>query len=137
MTQIMFFFKNAGLLLLALFFARAMYQDFYVVDPYNPSLRGSSAYGHNSRDALHVGLVFLVVELLIVYAIIRPWSYQRSWRRALLALVIFVPWMILHAMASMHAGSVVALHVVWLLVLSVVLFVLFGVSVLSKKAHTS
>lgn len=126
-------FKNAGLLMLALFFSYAMYRDFYVLDPYNPSLGGTSAYGHNGQDSLRSMLEFLGVELLVAYAIIRPWSYKRSWKRALLAFAITVPWMMLMGIASMHSGRVVVLHVLWLVALSVVFFIIFWVSVLRRK----
>ena len=136
MIRLKIIFKNAGLLMLALFFAYAMHQNFYVSDPYNPSLHGTSAYGHNSQGILRSMLTFLVIELLVAYATIRPWSYQRSWKRALLAFIITVPWMMLMGMATMHSGGVGFLHFLWLFVLSAVFFIMFWVSVLSKKIHT-
>lgn len=94
----------------------------YLQDPYDPSRTGTSAYGHNHQGALLHGLGLSLVELIVLLAVLRPWSYLRAWPRALGALALLVPWTGLSALLTMHAGGVVALHLAWLLVLVGTLF---------------
>lgn len=83
-------------------------------DPYDPRRQGTSAYGHNHAGALLQGLVLTLVELVVVYLILRPGSYSRSWVRSALALVIYVPWTAVSMFMTMHAGGIFALHFLWL-----------------------
>ncbi|MEZ4383176.1 MAG: hypothetical protein R3A79_17745 [Nannocystaceae bacterium] len=92
-------------------------------DPYDPALEGTAAYGHNHEGALLQALVWTFTELVIVSAILRPWSYRRSWGRALGALALLVPWTGLSLMMTMHAGGIVALHALWLLLVTVLVAV--------------
>jgi hypothetical protein len=45
---------------------------------------------------------------------------------------LFGGWMLLMAMAGMHAGEVHMIHVVWLLAVNVILFVLFALSLAAE-----
>jgi hypothetical protein len=51
-------------------------------DPYDPTLEGTDRYGHNHDGALTDGVAFTVIELAVLLAILRPWSYDRSWGRS-------------------------------------------------------
>ena len=100
-------------------------------DPYDPRLEGTDAYGHNSEDALANGLVLTFFELAILVAILRPWSYDRSWGRASIALALLLPWTLLWMLGAMHAGGVFGLHWMWLALLVVGLTVTVLVSLVS------
>jgi hypothetical protein len=100
-------------------------------DPYDPKLWGTDRYGHNHEGALVQGLSFTLVELAVLVAILRPWSYDRSWARALVAVVLLTPWMMLSMLMSMHQGGIVFLHFSWIFFLFVGLVVTFFVSAIS------
>jgi hypothetical protein len=95
----------------------------YLIDPYDPSRTGTSAYGHNHQHALAHGLGVTLVELAVVYFILRPWSYRRSWLRPLGALVLYLPWTAFSMLMTMHAGGVFILHFLWLLAVVLILTV--------------
>lgn len=92
-------------------------------DPYDPALTGTEAYGHNHEGALLQGVIWTFTELVIVSAILRPWTYRRSWGRALGALALLVPWTGLALLMTMHAGGIVALHALWLMLVTALVFV--------------
>ena len=106
-----------GPAILWLLLVALMIQD-WVADPYNPSLRSTAVYGHNQDGALFQGMLWSTLELAVLYVILRPWSFRVSWGRALLALLLLLPWTAVSAMAVMHAGGVFVLHALWLLVVS-------------------
>ena len=97
----------AGLGVLAAMTLRALHRDPYVVDPRR---RGN---GQNWPGDLSTELWLGAAELLVLFLILRPWSYRRSWGRALVALVLFIPWTLFTAMLGMHAGSINGAHLVW------------------------
>lgn len=100
-------------------------------DPHDPALVDTDRYGHNHDGALGDGLVLTLIELAILVAILRPWSYDRSWGRALVAVILLLPWTTLSMMLSMHQGGVVVLHFAWLFLVLVGVFVAFLVSAIS------
>jgi len=100
-------------------------------DPYDPVLSGTARYGHNHEGALVDGLVLTLVELAVLVAILRPWSYDRSWGRSLVAVVLLAPWAFLSMVMSMHAGGIVVVHLMWILLALVGLVVVFLVSAIS------
>jgi hypothetical protein len=97
-------------------------------DPYDPT---NDRYGHNHEGALTDGLVMTSVELVVLVAILRPWSYDRSWVRSLVATVLLAPWTMLSMMMSMHAGGIVFIHLFWIFLVLVGLSVTFLVSAIS------
>lgn len=70
---------------------------------------------HNGAGDLKTFVVMALVELAVVTVILRPWSYDRSWGRALGALVVLVPWTLLFLIMLIHSGGVMLWHVRWLL----------------------
>lgn len=122
--------KNFGLLGLWLMFVYLMLKD-YAYDPYDPNRLGTSAYGHNAENSLRVVLPLSAIELVVLYLILQPWSYRRSWWRALMAFALAAPWTLLCMMASMHAGGVVMLNWMWLFVVDVILLVVTIVSLIT------
>ena len=84
-------------------------------DPYDPGLTGTSAYGHNGEGALSTGLVLTGIEALVLLVALRPWSYSaRAWWRPLTVLPLAIPWTLLSAVLTMHAGGIIAIHLLWL-----------------------
>lgn len=108
---------RALLVLLWITAAAAMVLD-HRGDPYDPARSGTAVYGHNGPDSLWLGLVVTFVELLIVWAILRPGSYQRSWGRAAIGLGLLGPWLVVSLMATMHAGGIVVIHLLWVFTLT-------------------
>ncbi len=90
-------------------------------DPYNPNLIGTEAYGHNHKEALIQGFTFTSLELGILYLIVRPRSFHRSWLRIIGAIVLFFPWTFLMIFVTMHGGGIMLLHLLWLLVVDLIL----------------
>lgn len=83
--------------------------------PAPPSPRGGESYGYNHPGVFWTALLLSVAELLVLLAVLRPWSYRDSWGRSLVALILLTPWTFLNFVATMHAGGVLNLHVLWLL----------------------
>ncbi|MGL4768165.1 MAG: ADP-ribosylglycohydrolase family protein [Formosimonas sp.] len=131
MGKTKWFVRNYGLLLLGILFIGMMWRD-YLNDPFDPTRGGTNSYGHNSDGVFSSLSVAVGLELLVAYAIVRPWSYRRSWGRALCALCLAVPWTMLSLLVTMHAGGVVALHALWMLCLSGVLGLVFLGSLLNE-----
>jgi arginine exporter protein ArgO len=105
-----------------------MWQD-WLQDPYDPTLTGTRAYGHNADGDLTLGLVVSLAELVAYYGFTRPWVRRRSgWLALLLALgvTLFVPWTLLQTVFLMHAGGIQAIHVLWLWALGALLMVEAG-----------
>ncbi len=94
----------------------------YAADPPDLALVGTRAYGHNHEGALVQGLVFSAIELLALLALLRPWSYDRAWGRALVTLLLLAPWTLFSMMMTMHAGGVFVLHFLWLALVCVLVF---------------
>lgn len=114
--------RLAGLPCLWLAIVVLMIQS-HLDDPYNPALTGTAAYGHNHEGALLQGMIWTFTEVVIVSAILRPWTYRRNWGRALAALALLVPWTGLSLLLTMHAGGIVALHTLWLMLITALVFV--------------
>jgi hypothetical protein len=104
----------------------ALRRDPYVVDE---ARRG---YHQNWPGDVSHELTFGVAELVVLALILRPWSYRRSWGRALFALAIFIPWTLFFAIVGIHAGSVNGAHLFWLV--GVVLFLLLQLGISSAEA---
>jgi hypothetical protein len=114
--------QNYGLAFMWLVTAFLMVRD-DLNDPYNPNLEGIASYGHNHQGALWQTMLITLLELAVLYAILRPWSYRRSWGRAVAALALFLPVAAFSMLMTMHAGGILSIHFFWLVA---VLFVLFG-----------
>ncbi|MCA9592609.1 MAG: hypothetical protein KC776_04835 [Myxococcales bacterium] len=108
-------------------------------DPYDPTLTGTRAYGHNGDGSLW-WLAVSLVELAVLMAVTCPFLRQRPrWFFVLpmVALLPFAGWFVLNAMGSMHGGGVTFVHLFWLLALGALLVletILSGVSALSGRA---
>jgi hypothetical protein len=85
------------------------------LDPGPTGLPGDLPNVHNRTGDLSSILLQMSLELLVLTVILRPWSYYRSWGRALTALVLCIPWTLIFMALLIHAGSVMVLHVVWLI----------------------
>jgi hypothetical protein len=95
-------------------------------DPYDPTLTGTAAYGHNGRDALAQGLAFSLGELLIYYAFARPWRRTRApgfVYLLVIGLVLFGGWSFLQMILLMHAGGIQRVRVLWLWILDLLLVI--------------
>ncbi len=130
------FCKNYGLLALWLFVA-AMVCSSYFGDRHEPGYY----FARNTREAFYWLLVISLVEVAVLYLLLRPWNYQRSFARPLLALVIFAPWAIANMMLSMHAQTIILQHSFWLFFivcpLLIILFLISAVATLANRRRTA
>ena len=101
----------------------------YARDPYDPALADTRRYGHNGEGALQLGIVVSLVELLVLLAVLRPWKPGPAWGRLFVALGLLLPWALFSAILTMHAGSVIMIHLLWVGVLFVALGIALFVSV--------
>ncbi len=115
-------FRNFALLGLWLIALGLMIYS-WLTDPADPTLTGTDAYGHNSEGSMRQMGLLSATELLILYAIIRPWSFHRSVGRLVLAVALLIPWAITSMAISMHAGGIVAIHFLWVMSALVALFI--------------
>jgi hypothetical protein len=103
-------------------------------DPYDPARTGTAAYGHNGEGGLSFGLALTGVEALVLLVALRPWSYTaRSWARPLVTLGAALPWTLLSALLTMHAGGIIAIHLLWLLAAVVALAALTVATALTPR----
>lgn len=79
---------------------------------------GGGDPSHDGAGALAAGLAITAVELAVLLAIIRPWSYRRAWWRALGACVLFAPASVVAMVAALHVGAIASLHAFWLFALT-------------------
>ena len=114
------FFWRHGWLPLAGLLAVVLFIRARAVGPFDPT--GRARY-HSWPGDIENRLWFVIVELLVLYAVLRPRSYHRSWPRALLALALLTPWTLLLMFAAMHSGPVIQAHGMWLLLVCAGLFV--------------
>jgi len=82
-------------------------------------------------------IAITAVESLVLYAIIRPKTYSRSWKRAGAALLLFFPWLLICAVLLMHQPPNVFAHFLWLLILNGVLVALCIYSLLVRTIRHS
>ncbi len=113
--------RNVGFLFLWIMTITWMWTN-WARDPYNPALIGTQAYGHNGQGALREGFLWTLLELCVLYAIVRPWSFRRSIGRLVGALLLLGPWTVVTTVASMHAGGIMLIHSFWLVMVGAVLF---------------
>jgi hypothetical protein len=105
-------------------------------DPFDPAREEARQYGHNHEGALRDGLLLTFVELVVFLAILRPWTPARSLGRAAAALILFVPWSLGSLVLVMHAGGIMTMHAMWMLVLTAVALVcLVGRAVATLRSH--
>jgi uncharacterized RDD family membrane protein YckC len=108
-------------------------------DPYDAALEGTRRYGHNHEGALRDGLVVSLIELAVLYFVLRPWNKDgRPWLRVLALLLVFVPWTLLSAVLTMHSGGIVMIHLMWLLTVVLVLVVALvgsAAATLGRRSH--
>jgi len=69
------------------------------------------------------------IESAVLYGIIRPSTYRSSWRRAVVGLTLFVPWLLACGVLLMHAPPYLFLHFLWVLCVSLILLGLCVVAV--------
>jgi hypothetical protein len=103
----------------------------YLGNPHDPALKGTEAYGHTQRGELAHILGITAGEVLVLLLLLRPWSYDRSWLRALGALLVLTPWLMLWGILGLHAGPTTHTHTALLLLVWVSLV---GASVVSGIA---
>ena len=112
------------------------YRDYFITDPFNPELTGKSRYGHNGAGDFHQYFVMMLIELLILAAILLPFSFSRLYFiRPLILQAAFGCWFVLMAVGSMHGGGVHALHTLYLLGINAIIFILLFASIIAEVVN--
>jgi hypothetical protein len=112
--------RALGMLALAFLFASWMAWSWFK-DPFDPTLGGTDAYGHNGQGALGIGLALLAVEAGVATLALVPWKRSGYALSAGAFTVLLAPWVGLWFVLSMHAGGVIMIHLMWLVVLWLVM----------------
>jgi hypothetical protein len=110
-----------GLAVLGLAFILLMVRDYAVLDPPTLLPPGEPPYGHNTPGILSRTVIITLIELGLLYCILRPWSFDRSVGRVVATIVLFLPWLTLNVLISMHAGGVFIWHLLWLMAVNLIL----------------
>ena len=110
-----------------------IYQNYFVTDPFNPSLTGTARYGHNGEGSFNDYAVMIAVEFCILAATLLPFSFSRFyWIRPLILQPFFGAWFLMMALAGMHAGGVHLIHMLYLLGINVIIFILLIASLIAE-----
>ncbi len=96
----------------------------YLANPPRPHSTGPSAYGTTWAGELKSILLFTLCEVVVAALILQPWTYDRSWGRAGLTLLVLTPWLLLQGAIGLHSGPTTAAHTTWLVLLWVALLAL-------------
>jgi hypothetical protein len=88
-----------------------------VRDPGPTGLPNDLPNWHNRPGNLRHYAILVLIEAVVALLLMRPWSYDRSWGRALIAAVVLMPWLLLNLMVMIHSGGIMVLHTLWLLAL--------------------
>lgn len=121
-----------GFLFFAMLFLFGMYVS-YRQNPYDPTLSGTMSYGGN--PPFKNTLILVGIEVAVWYLIIRPWSFNHSVWRVVIALLVFVPWLGVSVLEMMHAGSVAGTHLFWIFSVCVVLLLMFVMSLIGRREN--
>jgi hypothetical protein len=128
------FLRVYGLLLLAIIVSALMVRD-WIRDPGPTGREGDLVNWHNAPGDLWTFGLLLAAEVAVLYAVLRPWSYRRSWGRAVLALALCTPPLLIAIVLLIHSGGIMALHALWLMVVFALLLVCTVVSALAAWRH--
>lgn len=114
-------------------FVFLIYRDYFITDSFNSALTGTERYGHNGEGDFQQYALMILVEFIILTAVLLPYSFSRFyWIRLLILQFLFGGWMLLMAIAGMHAGGVHALHTLYLLGINVIIFILLTASIVAE-----
>lgn len=106
----------------------------------NPDQYAAAVLGaHPSYPTRSVvtAIAVTAIEALVLYAIIRPKTYQRSWQRPAGALLLFFPWLVICAVLLMHQPAYVFAHFLWVLLVNLVLGILCIYSIVARAIRPS
>jgi hypothetical protein len=140
------FVRNYGLLILwlaAVLLLYSWYQSDYRIEQSTSNLPRERNYDapYRMTNLKLVLLTFAVMtaELIILYLVLRPWSYALSIGRLLLASALFMVLLALSSMTVFGASNYVVFHGLWLLIVNcilVVCLVITGGSIAAEKRRT-
>ena len=102
-------------------------------DPFDPTLTDTRRYGHNHEGALPQMAALALAELAVLYLVLAPGSAVRSVWRAVVALLMFAPWTLFSLFMTMHAGGIVGLHALWLLVVDLGIVVVLVARIVKRR----
>lgn len=74
-------------------------------------------YGRNWPGDLQNLIKTSLCEIVLLWLVLRPWSFNRSWGRVLAAAALFTPYVALRMLAGMHGGPIISAHDIWLALL--------------------
>jgi hypothetical protein len=83
-------------------------------------------------------IAIMTIEAAVLLAIIRPWSYDKSWIRSVVSFFVFLSFSFIFLFTLMHAPAHVLYHFLWLVVISIALLVCSiwsGISALRNRIY--
>jgi hypothetical protein len=83
------------------------------------------------------GLLALFLALTVLETAALAWlmlhfSGRTLWKGAILGLIVFMPWTIIHTFAVMHAPGFILMHAAWLMVVCIALAVLLVANLIAR-----
>ncbi|HEX8174642.1 MAG TPA: hypothetical protein VF543_05945 [Pyrinomonadaceae bacterium] len=141
------FVRNYGLLILwlaATFLLYSWYQSDYQIEQNIIGLSREHNYDEPYRMTNWVSVLLMVAvltsELVILYLILRPWSYHGSIGRILLAMALFIMLLSLSLGEVFGISNYAVFHELWLLIVNCVLvlcILISGISMLVMKERNA
>ena len=95
----------------------------------------SRQYGANWPGDVPRALAQLTIEVMVLYALLRPHSYAGSWKRPVAAFLLFAAWVTMGGAATMHTGRAYDYHWFWLVLVTLGLFATLIVSASVAVRH--
>ena len=86
----------------------------FATDQYLLYVRGVPEPHPYPFDGVLLFIAVATVECAVVWALLRPRSYSRSWARALFAAILAVAAVLFFAMGLMHSPLYMFVHALWL-----------------------
>lgn len=96
----------------------------FATDQYLLYVRGIPEPHPYPLDGVLLFIAVATVECALVWAVLRPRSYSRSWARALFAAILAIAALLFFAMGLMHSPLYMFVHALWLAFGSLVLLAL-------------
>lgn len=125
------FLAQYGLLISGLFFGLLMYRDSLI----HPVVSYPASYGQNQPGELRWNLTWGVVELGGLYVILNPEWKRWMTLRMTVAILLYWSWTALFSLLTIHAGNISMIHLIWLLLVDIGLFIAWISRLLSRASY--
>jgi uncharacterized MnhB-related membrane protein len=101
------------------------------VVPHPHTMRDPNLY---AIDTVRSVLILMTVQTALLMTIYRPRSFNASWGRGLLGLLVCLPFLVMAALGSMHSQAAWGGYMLWVLALFFSAFALLVTAIGSARA---